>query len=99
PRVPEEWRNTTTELETLLTDAEYKSARGSTPNAHYTSRAVIEAIWNALLQLGAASPAKILEPALGVGHFFGLMPEALEANAVRVGIELDSISARIAQLL
>ncbi|MGI9072237.1 MAG: hypothetical protein ACR2JB_13210 [Bryobacteraceae bacterium] len=99
PRVPEEWRSTANELESLLTDGEYKAARASTPNAHYTSCAVIEAIWNALLRFGAAPPAKILEPALGIGHFFGLMPHVLEANAVRVGIELDSISARIAQLL
>ncbi|MGI8960937.1 MAG: hypothetical protein ACR2IV_14475 [Bryobacteraceae bacterium] len=99
PRVPEEWRSTASELETLLTDAEYKAVRASTPNTHYTSSAVIEAIWNALLQFGAASPAKILEPPLGIGHFFGLMPDQLRANAIRVGIELDSISARIAQSL
>jgi Eco57I restriction-modification methylase len=99
PRVAEEWRSTAAELRSLLTDAEYESARASTPNAHYTSCAVIEAIWKAILQFGAASPAKILEPALGIGHFFGLMPQSLERNAVRVGIELDSISARIAHLL
>jgi hypothetical protein len=99
PRVAEEWRSTAAELRSLLTDAEYDSARASTPNGHYTSCAVIEAIWKAILQFGAASPAKILEPALGVGHFFGLMPAPLEQNATRVGIELDSISARIAKLL
>jgi N12 class adenine-specific DNA methylase len=99
PRVPEEWRSAANELEALLTDAEYQSARASTPNAHYTSAAVIGAIWNALLHFGVVTPAKILEPALGIGHFFGLMPAALEENAVRVGIELDSISARIARLL
>ncbi|HEX7362274.1 MAG TPA: SNF2-related protein [Bryobacteraceae bacterium] len=99
PRVPGEWRDTGGELETLLTDAEYQSARASTPNAHYTSAMVIEAIWNALLHFGLAAPVKILEPALGIGHFFGLMPAALEENAVRAGIELDSVSARIAKLL
>jgi N12 class adenine-specific DNA methylase len=99
PRPLQEWRSTASELETLLTDAEYHSARASTPNAHYTSGAVIEAIWKAVLRFGTAAPAKILEPALGIGHFFGLMPEALAANAVRVGIEIDSISARIARLL
>jgi hypothetical protein len=99
PRVPEEWRSTASELESLLTNAEYQSARASTPNAHYTSAAVIDAIWNALLQFGVAAPVKILEPALGIGHFFGLMPNQLARNTVRVGIELDSISARIAQVL
>ena len=97
--VPAEWRSAAGELESLLTDAEYQAARASTPNAHYTSSAVIEAIWNALLHFGVIAPAKVLEPALGIGHFFGFMPEQLARNTVRVGIELDSISARIAQLL
>jgi len=99
PCVPAEWRSAASELESLLTNAEYQAARASTPNAHYTSSAVIEAIWNALLHFGVIAPAKVLEPALGIGHFFGFMTEQLARNTVRVGIELDSISARIAQLL
>jgi hypothetical protein len=60
----------------LLTGPEYESARASTPNAHFTSPQVIEAIWSGLHRLGLGRGAQILEPAMGVGHFFGLMPES-----------------------
>jgi hypothetical protein len=99
PHPAEECLSAAEELKSLLNNVEYESAKASTPNAHYTSSSVIQAIWNALLHFGAVSPVKILEPALGIGHFFGLMPAVLEENATRVGIELDSISARIARLL
>lgn len=56
-------------------------------------------MWQALERLGLRPGAKILEPAAGVGHFFGLMPEALLAGADRIGVELDSITARIAAKL
>jgi N12 class adenine-specific DNA methylase len=99
PHPAEEWRSPAAELRTLLNNVEYESAKASTPNAHYTSSSVIQAVWNALLHFGAVAPVRILEPALGIGHFFGLMPAMLEQNTTRVGIELDSISARIAGLL
>jgi len=94
----EEWRSTARAVKELLTDEEYQSARASTPNAHYTSPQVIEAIWNALRRLGLGLGSQILEPAMGVGHFFGLMPESMEGGH-RTGVELDSITARIARKL
>ncbi len=95
---PEEWRNTARSVKELLTDSEYESARASTPNAHFTSPQVIEAIWNGLRRLGLAQGAQVLEPAMGVGNFFGLMPESMQGGH-RTGIELDSITARIASKL
>jgi hypothetical protein len=56
----------------LLTDEEYESARASTPNAHFTSPQVIEAIWSGLHRLGLGKARRVLEPAMGVGNFFGL---------------------------
>jgi type I restriction-modification system DNA methylase subunit len=82
----------------LLTDKEYESARASTPNAHYTSPQVIEAIWSGLHHMGLGKGAQILEPAMGVGHFFGLMPESMQGGH-KTGVELDSITARIASKL
>jgi hypothetical protein len=95
---PREWRSTAATVKELLTGPEFESARASTPNAHYTSPLVIEAVWNALHRLGLGSGAQILEPAMGVGHFFGLMPESVQ-GAHRTGVELDSITARIARKL
>ncbi len=95
---PDEWRNTARAVKELLTEPEYESARASTPNAHFTSPQVIEAIWNGLHHLGLSQGAQLLEPAMGAGHFFGLMPESMQGGH-RTGIELDSITARIAQKL
>ncbi len=95
---PEEWRSTARTVKELLTGPEFESARASTPNAHYTSPIVIEAIWNALDRFRLERGAQILEPAMGVGHFFGLMPESLQSGH-RTGVELDSITARIARKL
>jgi hypothetical protein len=95
---PEEWRSTARGLKELLTDDEFESARASTPNAHFTSPAVIEAIWNGLQHLGLANGAQVLEPAMGVGHFFGLMPESMHGGH-RTGVELDSVTARTAKKL
>ena len=99
PSPAPEWQPAATELKELLSEADYAAARASTPNAHYTSAPVITAIWETLTRLGATSPLHILEPSLGIGHFFGLMPDSLAPNTVRVGIELDPLSARIAQFL
>ena len=95
-----EWGTLATELEELLPPSsdEYKAARASTPNAHYTSPMVIQAIWEGLQKMGVGQGAEVLEPAMGIGHFFGLMPETLQGGH-RTGIELDPITARIAQKL
>src|ERR1035441_2146263 len=96
---PPEWEKTADELRQLLTADEYVSARASTPNAHFTSPVVISAVWEALERLGVEADAQVLEPSMGVGPFFGLMPEALVPGARRTGVELDSLTARIAQRL
>ena len=88
-----------TELRDLLTDTEYDAARASTPNAHYTSLPVIEAIYEGLGRLGVSGPLRMLEPAAGVGHFLGMMPADLAARASRHAVELDAISGRIASAL
>jgi N12 class adenine-specific DNA methylase len=99
PTPPREWQTVAGELRELLTDEEYRSARASTPNAHYTSREVIGAVWDAMERLGLEAGAHVLEPSMGVGHFFGLMPETMYGETKRTGVELDSISARIAKKL
>ncbi len=96
---PREWQTVAEELRDLLSADEYTSARASTPNAHYTSPEVVQAIWQAMERFGLQPGAKILEPSIGVGHFFGLMPEGLHAGARRTGVELDSVTARIAAQL
>ena len=79
--------------------AEYESARASTPNAHFTSPMVIRTIWQAMQRFGLQPGAQILEPSMGVGHFFGLMPDELLPGTRRTGVELDTITARIAKCL
>jgi hypothetical protein len=96
---PAEWKSVAHEVKQLLTDDEYESARASTPNAHFTSPQVITAIWDAMSRLGLKPGSQILEPSLGVGHFFGLMPPAVVPGCKRTGVELDSMTARIAAKL
>ena len=84
-------------MKSLLTDEEYAAARKSTMNAHYTSPTVINAIYAGLEQLGFEG-GKILEPAVGIGNFFGRLPESMRTSKL-TGIELDSITGRIAQQL
>jgi hypothetical protein len=86
-------------LKAALTDEEYRSARASTPNAHYTSPTVIRAVYDALARLGVRGPTRFLEPAAGVGHFLGLMPPELAAQSTRHAVELDAISGRITRAL
>jgi hypothetical protein len=93
---PRDWKGVASELRELLTPEEYASARASTPNAHYTSPEVIAAIWEALERFGLRPGSHILEPSMGVGHFFGFMPESMYGGTRRTGVELDSVSARIA---
>ena len=90
-----EWSAEYQELKSLLTDSEYKSARASTLNAHYTSPLVIKAIYEAIGSMGFEK-GNILEPSCGVGNFFGLLPESMAASKL-YGVELDSITGRIAQ--
>ena len=93
----ENWRNEYTELKQLLTPEEYEAARASTLNAHYTSPTVIKAIYEAVGNIGFQT-GNILEPSMGVGNFFGLLPEEMR-NSRLYGVELDSITGRIAQQL
>src|SRR6266700_3402284 len=93
-----EWNAVATELSQLLTSEEYESARATTPNAHFTSPLVIQAIWHGLEKLGVRHGVEVLEPAMGIGHFFGCMPETLQGGH-RTGVELDSLTARIAKVL
>lgn len=84
-------------LKDLLPEREYEMARASTLNAHYTSPTVIKAIYEAVGGIGFTS-GNILEPSMGVGNFFGLLPEKMSGSHL-YGVELDSISGRIAQKL
>ena len=93
----EDWRTEYAELKGLLDEAEYAAARSSTLNAHYTSPVVIKAVYEALGNFGFQK-GNILEPSCGVGNFFGLLPEAM-AGSQLYGVELDSITGRIASLL
>jgi hypothetical protein len=86
-------------LDELLTPAEFKAASGSTVNAHYTSPMVVRAMWDAMRRLGMQGGERVLEPSLGVGNFFGMMPADLRADSPRTGIELDPITGGIAKLL
>jgi hypothetical protein len=99
PQPTREWKEIAHELSQVLTEDEYASARASTPNAHFTSPVVISGMWEALQRLGLPAGPQVLEPSMGVGHFFGLMPEALAPGSRRTGVELDSLTARIAQRL
>ena len=91
------WTKEYAELKGLLSESEYASARSSTLNAHYTSPTVIRAIYNAVERMGF-STGNILEPACGVGNFFGLLPENMKGSNL-YGVELDSITGRIARQL
>jgi len=91
------WSREYDELKELLTSEEYEMARASTLNAHYTSPTVIRAIYEAVGQMGFAK-GNILEPAMGVGNFFGMLPEEMQESRL-YGVELDSISGRIARKL
>ena len=93
----EDWRREYAELKALLSETEYVSARASTLNAHYTSPAVIRAIYDAVEQMGFRT-GNILEPAMGVGNFFGLLPESMAGSRL-YGVELDSLTGRIARQL
>ena len=91
------WASEYQELKSALTPAEYEAARASTLNAHYTSPTVIRAIYEAVGNMGFQT-GNILEPSRGVGNFFGMLPEQMQ-NSRLYGVELDSITGRIAKQL
>ena len=91
------WAKEYAELKGLLSEDEYAAARASTLNAHYTSPTVIRAIYDAVERMGFKS-GNILEPSMGVGNFFGMLPDSM-ADSRLYGVELDSITGRIAQKL
>ena len=93
----ESWSKEYAQLKELLTPEEYAAARGSTLNAHYTSPTVIRAVYEAVERMGFRT-GNILEPSCGVGNFFGMLPESM-AESRLYGVELDSISGRIARQL
>ena len=91
------WAKEYTELKGLLSEDEYAAARASTLNAHYTSPVVIRAIYDAVEKMGFKS-GNILEPSMGVGNFFGMLPDTMRDSRL-YGVELDSITGRIAKKL
>ena len=91
------WAREYTQLKELLSPEEYAAARASTLNAHYTSPTVIRAIYDAVEQMGFRT-GNILEPSCGVGNFFGMLPESMQGSRL-YGVELDSITGRIARQL
>ena len=91
------WEKEYQELSDLLSPEEFKAARSSTLNAHYTSPVVIRAIYTAIEAMGFDG-GNILEPSMGVGNFFGLLPESLRASRL-YGVELDQLTGRIARQL
>ena len=91
------WQKEYQQLKSLLTDEEYAAARGSTLNAHYTSPVVIRAMYEALDSMGFQD-GNVLEPACGVGNFFGMLPESMSQSRL-YGVELDSITGRMARQL
>ena len=93
----ENWSAEYTQLKELLSEDEYAAARASTLNAHYTSPTVIRGIYDAVERMGFQS-GNILEPSMGVGNFFGMLPTSM-ADSRLYGVELDSITGRIAKKL
>ena len=91
------WAKEYAELKEMLTPEEYNSARSTVLNAHYTSPTVIKAVYQAVENMGF-KPGTVLEPSMGIGNFFGLLPESL-AGAKLYGVELDSLTGRIARQL
>ena len=91
------WAKEYAELKGLLSEDEYAAARSSTLNAHYTSPTVIRSIYDAVERMGFRS-GNVLEPSMGVGNFFGMLPDTMQGSRL-YGVELDSITGRIAKKL
>ena len=94
----EPWKKEREQLESLLTAHELESARATTLNAHYTAPVVIRAMYAALERFGFRH-GRVLEPAVGLGHFIGLMPEEVQSRSLITGVEIDSLTARLARCL
>lgn len=94
----EDWTKEYTELRSILIDDEYAAARASTENAHYTQPMIISEMYQALERFGFTG-GRVLEPSMGIGNFFGTMPETMRSSSELYGVELDSISGRIAKQL
>src|ERR1039458_5694200 len=92
------WQEEREQLESLLTEVELESARATTLNAHYTAPVVVRAIYAALERFGFRQ-GRVLEPAAGLGHFIGLMPDEMKAGSRIPGVEIDSITVRLARKL
>nr|WP_231035078.1 SNF2-related protein [Pectinatus frisingensis] len=92
----EDWQEEYNSLKVLLTDDEYRSARASVLNAHYTSETIIKNIYQGLENLGFQG-GNVLEPSCGVGSFFAHLPDTINNNSQLYGVELDSLTGRIAQ--
>ena len=93
------WQSEYKELKDVLDDEEYAAAKGSVLNAHYTSKTVIDGIYNALKLFGVKGNNRILEPAMGTGNFFGFMPQEIASGAKLYGVELDRVTGKIATKL
>ena len=93
------WQNEYQELKDVLSVEEYAAAKGSVLNAHYTSKTVIDGIYNALTRFGVKGNNRILEPAMGTGNFFGFMPQGIADGAKLYGVELDRVTGKIATKL
>ena len=91
------WANEYVELKNLLSEEEYASARESTLNAHYTSPTIIRGIYTVLEKMGFEK-GNILEPSMGIGNFFGMLPETMQGSHL-YGVELDGLTGRIAKQL
>jgi N12 class adenine-specific DNA methylase len=92
------WDNEVRELASMLTQDEYRAAQASTRNAHYTSPEIVAAMWHAMRRLGFDG-GRVLEPSVGAGNFFGLMPADMRKGAALHGVELDHITGGIAKQL
>ncbi len=93
-----DWRKEQIQLSELLSDEEHRSARATTLNAHYTAPNVINAMYHAAERFGFKG-GRVLEPACGIGHFIGLMPDEMLRRSTVTGIEIDPLTARIAKAL
>jgi N12 class adenine-specific DNA methylase/O-acetyl-ADP-ribose deacetylase (regulator of RNase III) len=93
-----DWQAENVELAGLLSDEEFRAARATTLNAHYTSGEVVRAMYSALERLGFGG-GRILEPACGIGHFIGYMPETIHSRSLITGVEIDPLTAKIARAL
>lgn len=94
-----QWSKEYAELKSLLSAKDYEYAKRSVLNAHYTSKEVIDGMYAALERFGVKGNNRILEPAMGTGNFFGYMPRSISDGAELYGVELDSLTGKIAQKL